>query len=62
MTFKAYPIEFEIYDEEEEIAAKITANLMDSATVEITALVSAESWPELAEAIRLALIEMKLGE
>ncbi len=57
MTFKAYPIEFEIYDDMEEPIAKVKAFDESAANVEITGLVCAESWPELAEAENEALRE-----
>ena len=61
MTLKSYPVKYEIYEHEEPMA-KVEAQDEDAAKVEITGWVNEKTWPELAEAIRLALIEMKLGE
>jgi len=61
MTLKSYPVKFEIYEHEEPMA-KVEAKDEASAKVEITGWVNEKIWPELAEAIRLALIELKLGE
>jgi len=61
MTMKSYPVKFEIYELDEPMA-KVEAQDEDAAKVEITGWVNAKTWPELADAIRLALIEMKLGE
>jgi len=61
MTLKSYPVKFEIYELDEPMA-KVEAQDEDAAKVEITGWVNEKTWPELAEAIRLALIEMKLEE
>jgi len=61
MTLKSYPVKFEIY-ELDETMAKVEAKDEASAKVEITGWVNEKIWPELAEAIRLVLVEMKLGE
>ncbi len=61
MTLTSYPVKYEIYDDAEPMA-KVETQDEGAASVEITGWVSADTWPELAEAIRLALVEMKLGE
>ncbi len=61
MTLTSYPVKYEIYEGAEPMA-KVEAQDEGAASVEITGWVCAGTWPELAEAIRLALIEMKLGE
>jgi len=61
MTLQSYPVKYEIYKHDEPMA-KVEAKGEESAKVEITGWVDEKTWPELAEAIRLALVEMKLGE
>ncbi len=61
MTLKSYPVEIEIYDDDKPIA-KVRTFDECAASVEVSGLVSAATWPELAEVIRRALIEMKLGD
>ena len=60
MIFTAHPVEFEIHDETNTLAAKVTMFDDACATVEIKSVMNRHSFDALVPAIQKALTAMKL--
>ena len=57
------PTHFEICDDDKQVVAKVVMFEGGcAATVEIIGLVDANSWPDVSASIKLALLQMQLGE
>ena len=57
------PTHFEICDDDKQVVARV--EMFEggcAAKVEIIGLVNADYWPDVSDAIRLALLQMRLGE